>query len=180
MRGYNYRTDDQDDAFDRLPAWESLVVEGVGEVIEFWGFKRNMGRVWGLLYLRDQPMSAAELQEALDLSKGAVSMITRDLEQWSVVERVRPAGQSIWHFVAKVDFVEMISRVLKEREQNLVERVKLGLADAERLAREAKADKAVIERIARMRRLADFMDQALSVFLRTARLDVSKTREVLK
>ena len=35
-----------------LPRWESLAIDAVGNVIEFWGFKHNQGRVWAVLYLR--------------------------------------------------------------------------------------------------------------------------------
>src|SRR6476661_6372016 len=55
-----------------LEPWEALVVDAVGNTIDFWRFKRNHGRVWALLYLRGKPSSAAEIQRALGLSKGAV------------------------------------------------------------------------------------------------------------
>ena len=82
----------------KLRDWEVLATDAVGEAIEFWGFKHNQGRVWGLLYLRAQPMTAGELQRLLGLSKGAVSMLLKDLEQWKVVRKVRPPGSAIWHF----------------------------------------------------------------------------------
>ena len=54
-----------------LSRWEAMATDAVGQVIEFWGFKRNHGRVWALLYLRDEPLSAAHIEEELALSKGA-------------------------------------------------------------------------------------------------------------
>jgi len=33
--------------------WETTVLEAVGRMIEFWGFKRNHGRIWSLLFLVD-------------------------------------------------------------------------------------------------------------------------------
>ena len=41
--------------------WEAMAIDAVGNVIEFWGFKRNQGRVWALLYLRNEALTAAEL-----------------------------------------------------------------------------------------------------------------------
>ena len=54
--------------------WQSevLVSDSIGRLIEFWGFKRNMGRLWAILYLCEQPLSAPGLQERLQLSSGAV------------------------------------------------------------------------------------------------------------
>lgn len=161
--------------------WESLVIDSVGNVIEFWGFKRNQGRVWALLYLRDVALSPPEIQATLDLSKGAVSMLTRELEQWQVIRRVRRPTESHWRFQANSDLVAMLNRVLQQREAAFIGRVKADLARAER---EAKADptvpKAVIERVKRMRRLAEVMERAVQTFIKTARLDVSGLIGVLQ
>ena len=185
MRGYVYSPEGElDQAHDQehsgLPSWESLVVNTVGTVIEFWGFKRNQGKVWALLYLRDVPMDAAALRDALDLSKGAVSMIVRELESWGVVRRVRLGQSASWHFVAQVDLLRMIGQVFQQREVLLVRRVKEDLAHAERLARlQGDVPAPVLERIARMRKLAGLVDHALGVFLRTAKLDLQTTRDIL-
>lgn len=98
-----------------LPRWESIAVEAVGHVIEFWGFKHNQGRVWALLYLRATAMSATQLEEELGLSKGGVSMLVRDLERWGVVHRVRQPGAGAWHYRSETDLVRMVSRVIEER-----------------------------------------------------------------
>ena len=173
MKGYSHRTDANVGESDTLTAWEELVTNAVGQVIEFWGFKRNHGRTWALVYLRGEPMSSAQLRQDLGLSKGAVSMITRDLEQWGVAHRIRVGSSSAWHFVAEVDFLEMIRQVLRDRELTMVERVRTDLKDALRLARQDEADADTIERIERMYRLADLVKHALDLFLSTARLDVN-------
>lgn len=178
MKGYTYR--EASETSTHLPLWEALVTDAVGDVIEFWGFKRNHGRVWALLYIRREPMNSGQIQDDLELSKGAVSMITRDLEQWNVVRRVRRPESSAWHFVAEVDFTEMISHVLREREGELISRVAEDLKDAETIATESEeVDQETLDRIARMRTLAGLMQQALDIFAKTARLDVSKTRDLL-
>ena len=47
---------------------EAAVSDVVGRLIEFWGFKRNMGRIWSVLYLSPEPLSALRvyLRPALD------------------------------------------------------------------------------------------------------------------
>lgn len=179
MKGYSHRSDVEFGESDPLSPWEQRVTNAVGQVIEFWGFKRNHGRTWALLYLRGNPMSSAELREELGLSKGAVSMITRDLEQWGVAHRVRVGSSNAWHFVAEVEFLDMIRQVLRDREMTMVERVRTDLKDAIRMARESDASDAVIERIERMYRLADLVKNALDLFLNTSRLDVTDVEDVL-
>ncbi|MEZ4233214.1 MAG: hypothetical protein R3B89_28800 [Polyangiaceae bacterium] len=103
---------------DSTPLWRSeiLVSDLVGRLIEFWGFKRNMGRVWAILYLSPGPLSAQDLRDALQLSAGAVSMTLNDLGRWGVVRRVWVPGERRDYFTAEVQIWKMISRVFAERE----------------------------------------------------------------
>lgn len=179
MKGYSYRSGEHEPTMS-LPLWEALVTDAVGDVIEFWGFKRNHGRVWALLYMRGEPMSARQIREGLELSKGAVSMISRDLEEWEIVQRVRQPGSAAWHFVAEIAFMKMITRVLKRREGKLISRVATDLKDARKLAEESDdADRETLERIERMQKLAGLMQQAVDIFTKTSRLDVSDTENLL-
>lgn len=158
--------------------FRKIAVDAAGEVVEFWGFKRNQGRVWALLYLRGRVHTAAEIQADLGLSKGAVSMIVHDLERWGVVHRERTGA--VWTFGAQERLMDMVARVLRERETVLVSRVRQDLGTAEKLARgDPRCDPGEIERLRRMRILADLAYSALTVFLQTARLDARGFMSVL-
>jgi len=173
--------DDQSaESVGTLTPWEAIVVDAVGSVIDFWQFKRNQGRVWVILFLRQKAMSAAELQETLGLSKGAVSMLVRDLEQWGVLNRVRQPNDNNWRYEAETDLIAMVSRVIGSRELSLVSRVRNDLEQAEKIATASGADKAILKRIVTMRRLASLVEKALSVFVKTARLDVFDALAILK
>lgn len=166
-----YRSSSTERGENEALAWEDIVCESVGDVIEFWGFKRNHGRVWALLYLRNKPMPALSLQQELSLSKGAVSMITTDLEQWGVIGRVRQAGKQAWHYVAEDDFFAMIRRVLRDREISVIERVEEQLALAEEQARKQDAtSEDALERLQRMRHFADTAGGAIKFLLQTLML----------
>lgn len=167
-------------ADSELAPWESLVIDAVGNVIEFWGFKRNQGRVWALLYVRGVPMSASDIQHALSLSKGAVSMISRELEQWGVIHRVRPPNSASWHFVAETDLMRMINRVLSDRESSVVARVKADLSEAEKQARQSDTiPEEIVDRLIRMRMLASTIERSLDSFLRTARFNANEVDGIL-
>jgi len=92
----------------------------IGRLIEFWGFKRNMGRVWTVLYLSPDPLSAEDLRHALQLSSGAVSMTLSELSRWGVVRRVWIQGERKDFYTAEVQLWRMISRVFNEREKSEV------------------------------------------------------------
>ncbi len=99
--------------------WQSevLVSDSIGRLIEFWGFKRNMGRLWAVLYLTDQALSAPDIQERLQLSSGAVSMTLNELTRWGVVKKVWIQGERRDHYTAEGNLWKMISRVFNERER---------------------------------------------------------------
>jgi len=157
-----------------LQAWESDVLDVVGTVIERWGFKFNHGRLWCLLFLRGNPMSAMELQETLGLSKGAVSMIARELEFWSVIQRNRDPSTGLLAYSANSDFIAMIGRVIRDREGPLVHQMIDRLAQAELAAAEdPAASPEVLERLRRMRDLATLAQTSIDTFLTTAQLNLT-------
>ncbi len=96
------------------------VADAIGGLMEAWGFKRNMGRVWALLYLENVPMSATDLGERLSLSSGAMSMLLSELGQWGVVKKAWVPGERREHYEAETSIWKMVSRVLRERELNWI------------------------------------------------------------
>ena len=109
----------RDEPTRRRALWpsEAVVSDVVGRLIEFWGFKRNMGRIWAVLYLSPGPLTAQDLRDVLHLSSGAVSMTLNELLRWGVVRKVWVQGDRRDHFAAEVQLWKMISRVLSERER---------------------------------------------------------------
>jgi len=101
---------------------ELLVAESVGALIEFWGFRSVLGRIWAILYLSEDPLPSAEICSRLSISSGAASMALAELEHWAVVRRIRRAGDRREYFEAETDVWKMISRVLRERELTQIER----------------------------------------------------------
>jgi len=76
-----------------------------------------MGRLWAVLYLTDQALSAPDIQERLQLSSGAVSMTLNELTRWGVVKKVWIQGERRDHYTAEGNLWKMISRVFNERER---------------------------------------------------------------
>jgi DNA-binding transcriptional regulator GbsR (MarR family) len=99
-----------------LSAADRIVSDALGRLIEFWGFKRNMGRIWAVLYLSPEPLSARTLVSRLKVSVGSASMTLNELQRWGVVRRVFLDGNRQEHFVAENNVWKMVSRVFRERE----------------------------------------------------------------
>ncbi len=104
---------------DRDPAmWPSELVfsDAIGRLMEFWVFKRNMGRVWAVLHLSDEALTTKDLRDRLQLSSGTVSMTLTELQRWGVVKKLWVQGTRAEHFTAENNLWKMVSRVLRERE----------------------------------------------------------------
>lgn len=169
---------------DEPSLWQSelLVSDAIGRLIEFWGFKRNMGRVWTVLYLSDRPLTASDLRDRLRLSSGAVSMTLTELQRWGVVKKVWIQGERRDHFVAEGNLWKMISRVLAERERVEVDESILAMERALEIlsartkskdeAERARA-KAQQERIRQLLELAKLGRRLLDALVSNARVDAS-------
>ena len=150
--------------------------------MEGWGFKRNMGRIWTVLYLSDQPLTAHDLKARLKLSAGAVSMTLTELQRWGVARQVWIQGARREHFVAESNLWKMVSRVFKERERveileaidamerataDLDARIRTGTPDEQRRAKDQK------QRIARLLDLAKLGQRLLDALVDRAQVDAS-------
>jgi len=165
-----------------LSASERAVSDAIGRLMQFWGFKRNMGRVWTVLYLSERPLTAQDLRERLGLSTGAVSMTVTELVRWGVVKKVWIQGERREHFAAEGNLWKMISRVLRERERAEILDTITAMEDALRAiepqTRSADArirQRAIVqhERIGQLLELARLGKQLLDALVTTARLDAS-------
>jgi len=92
------------------------IVDAVGGLMEFWGFRRAMGRMWAILYLTPQPLAASELGERLAMSTGAVSMTLSELVHWGVVKKSWVPGDRKDYYEPETSIWKMVSRVFRERE----------------------------------------------------------------
>lgn len=167
---------------DALQDAELLAADSIGDVIEHWGFRKALGRVWTILFLGESPRAAAEIAERLSMSAGAVSTTLAELQRWGVVRRVWRPGERKEFFEAETDFWKMISRVVNERERFLAESVRSRLEEATRLAEGAPRSARRAHVVERLRRLVSFAIVAKTVldsFVQSQRADFQKFGNVL-
>jgi DNA-binding transcriptional regulator GbsR (MarR family) len=110
--------------------------DAVGAIMELWGFRRQLGRIWAVLFLSDRPLAAPELCERLRISTGLLSMSLAELRRWGVVRSVEIPGDRKEHYAPETNVWRLVARVLREREQRAVEGA---LASFERALHDARA-----------------------------------------
>jgi DNA-binding transcriptional regulator GbsR (MarR family) len=107
-----------------LKAVQDSMLDGLGQLSDYFGFSKVMGQLYGALLLSPTPLSLDDLVEQLDISKANVSMNLRTLEHMGMVRQVFVRGSSgrRKYYEAETDFWQIIANILSGREMRDVER----------------------------------------------------------
>ncbi len=98
---------------DRLTG---IFVDGIGAAAATSGILTQLqGRIFALLYLKDQPLSLDGITAELQQSKGNVSVQIRGLLDWHLVKQVRIVGSRRDHYEAATDFWRVMQEIVERR-----------------------------------------------------------------
>lgn len=109
---------------ETLVAVRDSMLDGLGQLSDYFGFSKTMGQLYGALLLSDRPLCLDDFVERLDISKANASINMRTLENLGIARQVwvRGAGGRRKYYEAETDFLQIISNVLASRELRDVER----------------------------------------------------------
>lgn len=150
----------QEDPNDSLPLWrepELEAADAVGRLMEFWGFRRHMGRIWTVLYLSPEPMTTADLSETLSLSSSGVSLSVGELVRWGAVRKTWRPGERKDFYEAETSVWKLLRRVYERRELILIREASDAIARAQAGLTAARAELGP-----EGRRRVDYMSKRLS------------------
>ena len=150
----------QQNISDSQPLWreaELRAADAMGRLMEFWGFRRHMGRLWTILYLSPEPMTTAELSETLQLSSSAVSLSLGELVRWGAVRKTWRPGERKDFYQAESNVWKLLRRVYERRELNLIREAIDAFGDAQRHLGETRSQLGGEDR-----RRVDYMHKRLS------------------
>jgi DNA-binding transcriptional regulator GbsR (MarR family) len=139
-----------------------------GKLGSEWGINRTMAQVHALLLISPEPLSADEIMEELNISRGNVNMNVRELIDWDLVSKILVPGERKEFFTAEKDIWEIAKRVAKERKRREIEPV-LKVLDQLSKVEGDKKDKKVKEFTERIAELNDFvakMDKSVDTMLK--------------
>src|SRR6476469_6331592 len=100
-----------------------------GNMVDAWGLNKTMGQIHALLYITGEPLTADEIMDRLNISRGNVSMNLRELMDWGVVRREHRKGDRKQYFVAEEDAWRWLKNVVRERRKREVEPIIEAFAD---------------------------------------------------
>src|SRR2546430_4656028 len=92
------------------------MLDGLGQLADYFGYNRVMGKMYGALLLSPVPMSLDDLMNHLDVSKASVSMNMRTLENMGIAREVWVRGDRRKYYEAEPDIWKILTNVLGGRE----------------------------------------------------------------
>jgi DNA-binding transcriptional regulator GbsR (MarR family) len=92
-----------------------------GEIGSLWGINRTMAQIHALLFISPEPLSANEIMEELQISRGNVSMGLRELIAWGIVNRVHVKGERREFYTTEKDVWKMFRIIARERKRREVD-----------------------------------------------------------
>src|SRR5919202_2629240 len=115
----------------------AVCVEGMGAASATPGVLSQLqGRIFGVLFLEDHPLSLDDIAEALQLSKSNISINIRGLVEWHLVRRVSVPNSRRDHYEAASDFWRVMQEIMERRFRWNIRQV---IAACEETARTARA-----------------------------------------
>ena len=104
-----------------------------GSLATSWGINKTMAQVHALLLVSSEPLSAEDIMETLQISRGNVNMNVRALIDWGIVSKEFVVGERKEFFVADKDIWELFKQITKERKKREIEPVLKVLEDLQQV-----------------------------------------------
>lgn len=93
---------------------ESFVMH-CGEMGSRWGFNRTIGQMVGLLVINESPLTANDISETLNISRGNVSMGIKELQSWRLIKTYHIPGDRKDYYAPDGSIWDLATRVFEER-----------------------------------------------------------------
>lgn len=177
------------DAEESLKAVHHSMLDGLGQLANYFGFSKVMGQIYGALLLSAKPLCLDDFVVLLDTSKANASMNMRTLENLGMVRQVWVRGSTGRRkfYEAETDFWQIITNILKGREMRDVNRALHVMEDNLKQLNAAMKDmgeddrqlaELYIDRIARMQTLFQFAQMMITTIL--ARVEDEDPQDFLR
>ena len=143
-------------------------IQAWGTLGSQWGINRTMTQIHALLLVSAEPLSADDIMEQLQISRGNVNMNVRDLIDWGLVFKVLKPGERKEFFSAEKDMWKVFRQVVKERRRRELEPV-FGILDEVAKVQGDPKDpdyKAFVEPIKDIQKIASRADSTLETLIK--------------
>lgn len=88
-----------------------------GKLGSSWGINKTMAQVHALLLVSTDPLSANDIMQELNISRGNVNMSVRALIDWGLLHKVNVEGERREFFAAEKDMWEITRKIIEMRKK---------------------------------------------------------------
>ncbi len=96
-------------------------IESWGKMASDWGINRTMAQVHALLLIAPEPLTADQVMEDLNISRGNANMNIRALMDWGLVHKQLRAGERKEYFFAEKDMWTVVRQIIINRKKRELE-----------------------------------------------------------
>lgn len=96
-------------------------IQAWGTLGSSWGISRTMAQIHALLLLSSDSISADEIMEELQISRGNANMNIRALIDWQLVYKELRPGERREFFVAEKDMAKVVKSIVIQRKKRELE-----------------------------------------------------------
>ena len=149
----------EDAKFEFIQAW--------GTLGSSWGVSRTMAQIHALLMISPEALSAEEIMEELNISRGNVNLNVRELIGWGLVQKELKPGDRKEYFSADKDVWKIARQVAKERKKRELEPMiqvleKVSVVEGDKRNEKVKT---FIESVGNIKKLAKNADKSIETML---------------
>jgi DNA-binding transcriptional regulator GbsR (MarR family) len=112
-----------------------------------WGINKAMAQIHALLLLATEPLSAEEIMEELQMSRGNVNMNLRALMDWGIVRKEHKVGERKEFFTTGKDVWDLAKQVSKERRRREIEPILTVLEEVQKVSGDNKKEVAEFKKV---------------------------------
>ena len=143
-------------------------IQAWGTLGSNWGINRTMAQVHALLLVSPDALSAEEIMEELNISRGNANMNLRALIDWGLVKKEFKPGERKEFFFAEKDIWKVFKQVVRERRKRELEPIFKVLDEVKNLeaSKNDREAKAFADSIAGIQKFAGKADKALETIVK--------------
>ncbi|WP_267640696.1 GbsR/MarR family transcriptional regulator [Haloarchaeobius amylolyticus] len=147
------------------------VIDALARSAEIYGLNRSYGRLYGILYFADDPLSLDDLVEESGYAKSTVSTAMGTLQSYQMVHRQSLPGEGKRAFFeAERDFWYIAREFLRQKAQREVDVMLRALESAETALEDAESEQAErdLEKIRTLKQVYRQSDRLISLLAGTS------------
>lgn len=134
----------------KLDEGKEKFIQSWGVIGSNWGINRTMAQIHALLLIAPDSLSAEEVMDGLQISRGNTNMNLRELMDWGLVYKELKPGERKEYFRAEKEMWEVVKKIIIRRKKKELEpmiKILSEVSDIEENSAEAEEFKSVIEDI---------------------------------